>query len=471
MNTGKIFAFALAGLTAVSAAAVVMSFSYDNSQEIAEMQGKFEIYDRKKMYPEAEDCYKALVGYEPENYELLKGYIDYCKEHGLKKECASACNTAMKMQPLDIDNVKFMIDYMREKRDKGVYKFIHSKMSLFGKEEHPEEYAYLSETYDEIKGLLKSVSGRYEEATRWSGGYAIVKDTEGKYSVIGDDGSLEATSQNGEIFSFSPNEKLLAVEQDGQLVYTNYAGNRKLVPFDEKEMELVNYEYLGPFSGGMANIRISDGNWGYITFSGDKVNLAVSGYERCIPLYNRIGAVKQDGKWSFFCSGYGEKGGIHWLTESVYCDLYLDESGRGISGNVAYVKKSENDGWTAIRFDIPGDKKEYPVLTEISSETYTEVRPFAEYGSVKGSDGKWRLMDRDGNVALTTDFEEIGEASCGLFGFREGDEWGFADMTGKVIIEPQYEGVTSFNAKGTCFVKDSGKWRAFRLVEYVYMEG
>lgn len=466
MKIGKIFAVALLGLTAVSAISVASSFAPEDESELKSYQAQFEMYNNKKMYAEAKDCLKWISDYKSEDYSVLKEYIEYCKNHDFSKECYSACQRAQELKPDDYEVVTDIIDYLMDKKSKEIYDYLHKEMKVFSEDEHPDEHAELQAKYDEIRGDIRKVNGRYTEVSGWNDTYTFARD-DSVYYVIGQDGDVIADSDT-QIYSYSPKEKLLAVENEGQLVYTATNGNRKRVPYDAKNEELLNYEYLGPFVSGGANIRVSENEWYYASYSNESIKLITDAFQEASPFWNRIGAVKEDGKWRFIGYEYTEDG-TPWRSEQTYADVFRDEYGNAIFNGMSYVKKDGSDKWSLVRIVLP-EESGTPSVNEIAADAYTEVKPFSDYGVAKTSDGKWSVIDKEGAVKLATDYKELSPEGCGLVGFCSTDKWGFLDLDGKVIIEPSYDEVTSFNSSGTAFVRVSEQWRAVRLMEYIYKE-
>lgn len=492
MKLGKIMALAMAGLSLVSAAAVAMSFSSSDDAAERERQliSQYDIYDKKKMYQEAADTYKQLLSAHPDDYEMFRVYSDYCTQHEFFDEDFAVCRQRIERQSaaeksgsdelrlLNDESWPFerVMEYMYSHEDKSFYTQLHKYIDIFTAEKYPNINKYLTGLYSQTRGDLKYLSGQYTSVLPWSGDYTIAQNDKGVYCVAGPTGVAAGTSRYGEIYSYSPAEQLIACVHEDQLVYVNFSGSRKRVPFDENKMQLLNYEYLGAFSNGIANIRLSEGNWGYINYdrSGNSIDLIMSGYQYAAPMKGNVGAVKTDGSWKFFSRG---KSGFI-TAEGVYADLYLDEDQNALSecyisvngtteyALTAFVKMNEGEGWTPVMIRT---SDEGASVTPIGTEKYDEVTPLSGYAAVSAGE-KWKVIDAVGNTVLSPECDRLGTYGCGFVSFEKDGRWGYISIDGNTVIDPVYDEVISFNSSGTAFVRENDMWHPIRLKEYVYKE-
>ncbi len=66
------------------------------------------------------------------------------------------------------------------------------------------------------------------------------------------------------------------------------------------------------------------------------------------------------------------------------------------------------------------------------------------------ADGKAGFIDIEGNIVLKPT-EEVRQFSEGLAPVKIGDKWGYADLTGKVVIAPRWKTYNEYNAPVTAF--------------------
>lgn len=490
MKLGKIMALAMVGLSLVSAAAVAVSFTAfdDEARQEQQLISQYEIYDKKKMYQEAVSTYRQLLNAHPDDYDIFRTYSDYCTGHEFYEESYTACKQRIDRQAagesgrspaalLADETWPFerVLEYMYSKQDEQFYIELHRYISTFRAEKYPAVNKYLTELYASTRGDIKSMSGNFTEVLPWDGSFALAQDSDDRYCVVGAAGSVAGVSKYGRIYSYSPYENLIACVHEDQMVYMNFSGSRKRVPFDKDNMQLLDYEYLGPFSGGIANIRLSDDNWGYISSnqSGD-ISLLMSGYQYAAPMKNNVGAVKSDNAWKFFVRGKNGFAAIDGSYADVYLDenqnalsgLYITENGESVYVLSAFVKMNAGDGWTPVIIRTSDDGA---TVTPAGSEQYSEVTPLEGYASVC-SGGRWKVIDGGGNTVLSTAYDQLGGYGCGFVGFSSGGKWGYISVDGKTIIDPVYEAVLPFSSSGTAFVREEGLWHPIRLMEYVFKE-
>jgi hypothetical protein len=151
-----------------------------------------------------------------------------------------------------------------------------------------------------------------------------------------------------------------------------------------------------------------------------------------------IGIMKDD-KWNYYNS----------FAEKQFGDY--DFGGNFINGKTAVL---QNGKWFIIdnKGETQGDKKfDDLVLSSTGVHITNNV-------IIASEDGKYRFYNES--------LESIGDFSCdyidkntndGLLAFKQGEKWGFVDITGKVVIEPQYDEAKSFS-NGLAGVCVDGRW-------------
>lgn len=74
---------------------------------------------------------------------------------------------------------------------------------------------------------------------------------------------------------------------------------------------------------------------------------------------------------------------------------------------------------------------------------YLERGQFHSNLAIVKQKGKFGIIDKQGKVVLPISYSEIGNISA-LISFTKGKAWGFMDLTGKVIIQPEFDYAESF---------------------------
>ncbi len=473
MKIGRILAAAIAAMGVLSCLVVFFGGEEDNSGEIAAIWQDLEIHSNKKMYFEAVQDYQRLIALNNENYELVLEYKEFCKENGFEAECAGACLRAMDMRPDDFESAKDYLQWLESSNSKEIYTFVQQKAATFT----GEQSEYFSDYYDSIRGSYKRIVGSLAGLSPWfsniiyypadgggvyplSGGevYTLAKNESGKMLAFNASGTTIAN--NDDIMSYSMTDNLIAAVDDGQAVYIA-SDRRRIVPYDPVNKLLINYDYLGPYSGGLANYN-NGGDWGYI--NKDAVS-CVSGFEKASPFMNGVAAVKKDGKWGFI--KYNSESGVIELTGYIYDDVYLDGYGYPLCCGYGYVKKSGVGGWSLVRVLMNEERNSIIGITEVGDKTFEDVRPFGRYGAAM-SGGKWGFLNEFGDWVIESAYDDAYSLMCGLAPVKINGMWGYIDAVGKVIIEPQFDEAQPFNSNGIAPVSVNGVWELIQLVEYVY---
>lgn len=473
MRIGGVLAAAIAAMGVLSGMVVFFGGEEDNSEEIAAVRQNLETHSNKKMYYEAVRDYQQLIALDNENYDLVLEYKEYCKEKGFETECAGACLMAMSMRPDDFESAKDYLQWLDSSNSKEIYTFVQQQAAAFS----GEQAKYFSDFYDSIKGNYKRIAGGFLRLSPWfsniiyspaegggvislSGGetYTLATSENGKMMVIGAEGTTVTGADD--IMSYSMSDNLIAAVDDGQAVYIA-SDRRRIVPYDPINKTLIGYDYLGPFSGGLANYN-NGGVWGYI--NKDAVS-CFSGFEGASPFMNGVAAVKKDGKWGFV--KYNAESGITELSGYIYDDMFFDEYGYPLCCGYGYVRKSGGSGWSLVRVQMNEERNSIIGIAEVGDKTFEEVRPFGRYGAAK-SNGKWGFLDEFGNWRIEPEYDDANSLMCGLAPVKIDGKWGYVDANSKVIIEPQFDEALAFNSNGIAPVSVNGVWELIQLVEYVY---
>lgn len=203
-------------------------------------------------------------------------------------------------------------------------------------------------------------------------------------------------------------------EQTGLVGYKDETGSVVIEPQFESGM---------PFNGGLAGVSV-DKKIGYINKQG-KFEINPQFDEKTIGLFvGDLSPVMEDDKWGFM----DRKG-------QIKIPLQFDKA-MPFQNELAVVQMDKN--WGAIGTD--GKFVINPV--------YKAVVPFFENVSVVvTNEKKILLIDNTGKVVreLPEEIEDATAVNEGLLGFREKDgQWGYMNLDGETIIQPQFRKVSPF---------------------------
>lgn len=196
------------------------------------------------------------------------------------------------------------------------------------------------------------------------------------------------------------------------------------------------YEEAWSFIGGMALVK-KDGKYGYVNTQYKQV---LEGYLDASNFVNGISAVKVSEGWGLIDTT-GK-----FVTKDFYQEIKLDEDKIAGFGNVVFAKV--NEGY--IMLGTNGK--------QIGKGIFEDVKPFNRgiYAAVKVN-GKWGYVDVQGNIVIEPQFEDAKSFGEQLGAVCKEGKWGFVTPTGRVAIEPQFEDAKHLN-NGVAPVKIEDEW-------------
>jgi hypothetical protein len=205
------------------------------------------------------------------------------------------------------------------------------------------------------------------------------------------------------------------------------------------------------FSDGLTTVQTVSNKWGFMDRSGQVV--IAPRYYNVTKLKNGLAAVYIGERDAYGIVPDKRKWKFIDKTGKLAFNLHVDDT-NGFSENLAGV---EVDGkWGVIdqsgrfiinpRFDridsfheglapanMGGKKSEYHVPRVNPFEKYSPKRQRLG-GIFKG--GQWGFIDRTGNMVIEPQFDEVTSFSDGLAAVRIGERWGFIDQKGHFAIKP-----------------------------------
>lgn len=219
---------------------------------------------------------------------------------------------------------------------------------------------------------------------------------------------------------------------------------------------------------------VSDGSkYGYIDAEGE--TLVEFMYDYATPFFDDYAVIKSDG-YTYL----GDTDGKRW---KYLNNRILSSSGVG-EGMIA-----ANDGEKYYTYDINGKEKlkayeyigkfkqgiaavkegeHYLIIgvdgKSVSDEVFEEIKRNNLEECITNDvifvkqEKKWHLINKEGKRLSEFTCDDLNIAyGSDLFAFKEGNKWGFADYTGKIVIHPQYDDARAF-CNGYAGVKKKGKW-------------
>lgn len=261
----------------------------------------------------------------------------------------------------------------------------------------------------------------------FSEGFASACIESGKCGYIDETGKFIINPQFTIAMRFS--EGLAAVVIDNKLGFIDKTGKFAINPQFESSGDLAIFS---SFSGGMAAVKIGD-KYGFV----DKTGIIVINpqFESTLPFFDNLAAVKIGSKWGFI-----DKDG------KIIINPQFDEADYFING-LAVVRIGKQFGYVDGTGNI------------LINPQFDNAMPFSDEGVAMIQVGqKTGFIDKDGKYVINPQFtseqyissryqnfgfavsSELGRFSFseGLSPVKMGENTGYVDKTGKIVINPQF---------------------------------
>ncbi len=161
------------------------------------------------------------------------------------------------------------------------------------------------------------------------------------------------------------------------------------------------------FSEGLCAVKIYDADkgyiWGYINTDGEMV--IGYRYTSATPFSQGRAAVEEDHLYKYIDAEGNE------ITDNVYSYAYEFSCSLARVG----IKSGSRYTWKYIGLD-----------GEVVIEGYSGARDFAENAAAVEKNGKWGLIDTEGNVLISCKYGQIGDMSEGIVWLKNGSKYVFA---------------------------------------------
>ena len=258
----------------------------------------------------------------------------------------------------------------------------------------------------------------YSDGTDFENGRAVI-EIDGKQGMIDRSGNLVFQPVFKDLGQLS--ENLAYGSKDSLYAYYDKNWNLRI---PEK------FEEAYAFIGGIAKVQ-QNGNQGYIDEFGTFI--VPPGYPE-ISFFNDSMLIFEDDNLY----------GLMKRNCQVMVPAKFQEIGQ-LSGNLALFVENDLIGFIdgVGNIVIPAAFEIYP--------NYKKRSQFVSNLAVVSQKGKFGIINQMGKIIVPISFNAIGEISS-LTAFTKGNGWGFMDLTGKVILLPEYDYADSFK-DGTAIVE------------------
>ena len=261
----------------------------------------------------------------------------------------------------------------------------------------------------------------FDRCYDYTDGLATV-EIEGKYGFIDKNGHFVIRPKFESALGFS--EGIAAVFINGKYGYIDKSATTVIPP---------TFEEANDFSDGLAYVRTNTQK-GYINHTGAWELIPPSHYDCWAPFCDGLavaGVCREDEMnsrgyttdWECTGEGYIDKTGAIVIPPQF---REVDDFSEGL----AHVQIETGEH---VFIDVMGD-----VAVKFDFD-YASYYPYFSEGLISVKiDGKYGFADKTGRVIVEPQFEEAYRFSEGLAAARLKEQWGYIDKTGEWMIEPKY---------------------------------
>lgn len=426
----KISLILIAGMAAgwgISGYTVVLQNSVRKQNAMVE---KAEEFIPDKLYIRAANQYKeALKAYSTKNnltYE--RRLLDIYAEGGMTEEYADLVDDRIEAKTALVDEYLSRAETLIEEESiKRAIRYLQQGIEIYGDSQLVDlcesvKYQYNTNGTDYQEGKLPSenwiipmwngekwgytgkngrtnIEFEYDDATRFSGDYAVVK-IDGVYTLIDQNGYWNAVDKNGL----------------------------------DQVIDIAGDKIIG----------VKDGKYGIYSNMFERLN--EEDYEDAHLNDNGMVVVKKDGKWAVL------DGNMKNVTDFELTDVAVNSRGQVFSGKYAVV--ADGNGYFLI--DQKGKacyEKRFP-----NAKGYE-----GGYYAVSDSDGNWGFADEAGENVIPCQYVDAYSFSNQTAAVQYAGKWGYINQYGNMVINAEYsEALPFFNGKAFAY-DDQGNIEVLEL--------
>lgn len=268
----------------------------------------------------------------------------------------------------------------------------------------------------------------------------------------------------GYSFAQKKNRNLLPIEQGGKCGYIDKTGKISIYP---------QFQDCWNFSEGFACVVVN-GKTGFIDELGNYlIKPQFNSSYGCYTEFNEgFASISKGGrgKGKLRYGFVNTKGEVKYFPDVTFLSNFRE--------GLAFFKKDGLTGYLDTNLNVAIEPKFKSAgnfhfgrarATDVDGSTYyidktghkiSDIEARGEFQDKKAfvvSNGKYGFIDLGGKIIIEPQFEQATHFGEGLAGVRIGDKWGFIDESGKIVIKPQFDSVGVFN-EGFVSIEINGKW-------------
>lgn len=293
----------------------------------------------------------------------------------------------------------------------------------------------INKYYDSLKGIYSEKYLSFDYIGNFNGKYAVFGQG-GKKGLISQKGSIKIEPVYDNIIYNGKDNDMIAVEDGGKTFFINIDGYKTGEPE-------IPCQYLGCASGGRILAK-RDGKYGYLDKSLKQKTEFI--YENATPFYGGIGAVMRDGKWALM----DKKSEL--VTEYIYDGIIINEFGICSLNGVIGVRQGD----VCFMVDKEGER--------IGQQTYQDMKGFvSEQPCAVCVDGMWGYADETGNIVIQCQYDDACSFSNGYAPVKKNGLWGYIDLNGYVVIDFELAGAGNITSQGVAPISHKESWTLMNI--------
>lgn len=397
-----------------------------------------------KAVPLAEEAY--AIDTEIRYTDIENTLMEYYRAGNYENEYYSLLAERIRTERAEREEYMLLAEYYSGERETAACRDIMEKAILrYDRDKLPEYYGIkgltgtyyggelysdeFTEFYERISTVFSVAACSFDSIGFSGNGFVTSQDIEtGLWGIFSVSGKQLTGYIYEQISDVSP-QGFASVKQDGEFLLVSCDGTRYA---------------LGKDNTFETAVRTEGSNVTAVTVTGGKMRLCTD----LVPTsseYDFIGAssegfraVCSDGQWSF--SGGSDKG-----ISGTFEDIKLNSHGEAMIGGRAFVK---TEGAYKI-IDSSGN------FADVSFE---DAKPFAEGGYLAAvkKDGKWGFADKSGRIIIECSYDDAHSCCSGNIGIVKCDDgmYRFIDLRGNVNEQYEFTEVGEFY-DGTAAVRNT----------------
>lgn len=282
---------------------------------------------------------------------------------------------------------------------------------------------------DEVLKQLREVRYAYEIKR---GGFSGIKQSDGKFYTMSRNNAWNLYDIEGG-YLFSKEYEYMSVPSDEGVVVTDDNDSRII---DTNGMVLGIFENKITASGVFAEKMVAASTGDKYSYYNDFAEKQFGNYDVAGMFQDGLAAVCENGKWMLI-----DKTGE--AKSQVFEEIVLDKMGRYIVNDLILAKVSDG---TYKLYDKKWKEKATLECDDVDILTIDGLIAICQ-------NGKWGYMNLEGEVVIQPQFSNARSFSNGLAAVFNGEKWGFIDKNGDLVVEYKFTDVGYMESTGACPVR------------------